>query len=434
MKRIFLTFIIALSCVNVLWAQNETTSFDVDGLKVIYKPTVKNMVSVRVYFRGGVTNYTAQQSGIENITLGAVIKCGTTKHSANDFKDIADYYDIGLSNTAELDYSGIEMSCISKYFDKGWDLLTEAINNPIFDNNELQLLKNSITSDIRQQEANPDKHVQQMLINNAFAGTLYAIDPDGTEETIASFTPAQLKEYYGTMLNKNKMFIVIAGKLTTDDIIRKVKAAFSNIPVRPYTAPVLTAPVWNDNKTTIETRNLSTNYVNGILNAPVMTDPDYIPFRLGVSAFSGTLFSVLRTQRNLSYDPGAYCANLRMPYMVMYVSTTNPAEAVGLMVSELNRVKGLNISNKGVDQIKSSYITSNYMKLQSSSAITSNLGLAEIMGGWSYFENIPVLLDQVTSAQITKAVQKYAVGVRWSYLGNAEAAQQAKAAFSEPVK
>jgi zinc protease len=434
MKRIFLTVIFSVACLNALFAQSPTTSFDVDGIKVIFKPTVKNMVSVRIYFRGGVSNYPAKQAGIERMTLGALTQCGTIKHGANEFKDIADYYNIDLGAGAEFDFSDVEMSCISKYFDNGWDLLTEAINSPIFDPNEVQLLKNNFASAVKQKESNPDDHVQEMVLKNAFAGTVYATDPDGTEASINSFTPADLKAYYSTMLNKNKMFIVIAGKLSKEDIVAKVRASFSAISTRPYQPVALTEPVWNDNHTTAEVRSLATNYVAGILNAPVMTSPDFIPYRLGISAFSGTLFSELRTKRNLSYDPGATTTNQLMPYAVMSVSTTSPGLAVTIMVNELNRVKGLTISKKGVEQLKSSFITSNYMKLQSSGAITGNLGLAEIMGGWKYFEDLPTMLDQVTPEQITKAMQKYAVGVRWSYLGDVEEAKKSKDAFGLMVK
>ena len=79
--------------------------------------------------------------------------------------------------------------------------------------------------------------------------------------------------------------------------------------------------------------------------------------------------------------------------------------------------------------MKSSFITSNYMKLQSSSAITGNLGQAEILGGWQYFENLPTMLEQVTPQQINQAMQKYPIGVRWSYLGDIEAARKANDAF-----
>jgi zinc protease len=434
MKRIFLTIIFSVTCISALFAQAPTTSFDVDGIKVIFKPTVKNMVSVRVYFRGGVTNYSAKQAGIERMTLGALLQCGTTKHAANDFKDIGDYYNIDFGAAAEYDFSDIEMSCISKYFDKGWELLAEAINNPIFDPNEVQLLKNTFSSAVKQAESSPDNHVEQLLLKNAFAGTVYATDPDGTEESINSFTPADLKSYYSTMLNKNKMFIVIAGKLTQQEITEKVKEAFSAIPASPYQPVALTAPTWNDNHTLVEGRSLATNYIAGIMNAPVMTSADYIPFKLGISAFSGNLFSLLRTQHNLSYDPDASTTNQLMPYATMSVSTTSVNEAITLMVTELNRIKGLNISKKGVEQMKSSFITSNYMKLQSSSAITGNLGVAEIMGGWNYFENLPAMLDQVTSEQITKAMQKYLVGVRWGYLGDIETAKQSEQAFRLMVR
>ncbi|EHQ28526.1 M16 family metallopeptidase [Mucilaginibacter paludis] len=434
MKATLFTLILITACFTSSFAQYETSAFNVNGIKVIFKPTVKNMVSVRVYFRGGVSNYNAQQAGIEKLTLEAVTKCGTTKHTADQFKDIADYYDIDLSSTAEYDYGAIGMSCISKYFDKGWDLLADAVNNPVFNERELKLVKNKMIADIKQTESSPDKHIEQLTLKNAFEGTAYATDPDGTEETIPALNAEDLKKYYTTLLNKNKMFIVIAGKITKDEIIAKVSAAFGNIPALPYEEAVLKEPLWKDNKLVSEQRNLSTNYINGVLNAPVMTSPDFIPFRLGTSVLGGVLFSEIRTKRNLSYAPGAYSTNLRMPYAVMYVSTTNPAEAVSIMTNQLNRVKKLIVSNRALNEMKSSYITNNYKKLQSSSAITSNLGLAEIMGGWNFFEIAPNMLEQVTAEQIAQVMQKYIVGVRWSYLGDENQAKAATEAFNMAVK
>jgi zinc protease len=70
MKKIFVTFLLICGSLSVT-AQTETTSFDVDGIKVIFKPTLKDIVNVRMYYRGGVTNYPASQAGIESFALEA---------------------------------------------------------------------------------------------------------------------------------------------------------------------------------------------------------------------------------------------------------------------------------------------------------------------------------------------------------------------------
>jgi zinc protease len=62
------------------------------------------------------------------------------------------------------------------------------------------------------------------------------------------------------------------------------------------------------------------------------------------------------------------------------------------------------------------------------------LGEAEIFGGWETAEQLPALIDRVTIQQIDNAINEYVVGLRWSYLGNADQAADATGAFSEQVK
>ncbi len=434
MRTTIITFALFLGSYTGVNAQQETTAFDVNGVKVIFKPTVKTMVSVRVYFRGGVTNYTPEQAGIERFALSGAIECGTAKYTADQFRDTSDRYGIEMGCDAAYDYGNITMSCVNKYFDKGWALLSNAVQNPVYEPNEVQLLRNKIISSIREEDSAPDKHVEQLIINNAFAGTSYATDPDGTELTITSLSVSDLKKYYSSLLNKNRMFIVIAGKLTVAEITKKVASLVANLPSAPYKPVSLIAPLWNDNKTTVEKKDLATNYFDAVMNAPAMNSPDYLPFRLGMDALGGSLFAELRSKRNLSYAPGAYTTIELMPYAIMYVSSTDAKTSVEVMMDVLNHMKDATLSEKGLNEIKSSYITSNYTKLQSSAAITGNLGVAEIMGGWYYFENAPAMLEQVTPDQVSQAMKKYIKGVRWAYEGNLSQANEAAEAFKIPVK
>ena len=434
MKKILLIIIIICLGIPAVFAQSPTTSFDVDGIKVIFKPTVKEIINVRVFFKGGVTNYPATQAGIENFALSAITECGTKKYTGNAYRDLADSYSIAIGSEESYDYGDVEMECVSKYFNYGWDLFADAVKNPVFDANEVELLRNKLLAAERETGSDPDKRSGELILQNAFEGTPYATDPNGTEETISKFSADDLKTYYKSILNKNQLFIVVAGKISKEELIAKIHAAFAELPSRPYQPKHLVAPIWNDYKVLTEKRDLQTNYITAIMNSPQVYSPDYVPFRLAISVLGGSLFSDLRTDRNLGYDPGAETVARKMPYATMSISTTQPKEAAQEMVKTLNEVRMYGVSDNGLKQLKASYITNNYITQQSTSAITGGLGEAEVLGGWEAAEKLPELVDKVTIQQINATVNVYVVGLRWSYLGSADGATEAADAFKQEVK
>jgi zinc protease len=409
------------------------TSFDVAGIKVIFKPTVKEIISVRMFYRGGVNNYTASEAGIEDLALSATTECGTKKYNKNAYKDMQDQYGIEIGGSSGYDFGTISMHCISKYFNQGWDLFTEAVVNPIFDPRELELVKTKKITDIKQSESDPDTYIEKLAVQNAFKGTPYAINPDGEEATLSKLTSADVKKYYFDLLNKNRMFLVVVGKISREDLVKKITGSFATIPVKPYTPKVYDVPVFSKNTLVTESRELATNYIMGIFNAPKMSSEDFVPFRLAMSVLSSNLFREIRTKRNLSYAPDASMTNRGMPYGSVSVSTTNPKASVEVMANELRNVRDETISQESLLQLKGSFITNNYIKQQSSTAMAVSLGQSEIMGNWSLSEELPNKVNSTTADQITNAARKYISGVQWSYLGDLKAANEAAQAFSIPV-
>ncbi len=433
-KLITLIFTFCLFAANAQTVSTRTaTSFTVNGLKVIFKPTVKDVISVRMYFRGGVYNYTASQAGIESFALKAATQCGTKKYAANTFRDIGDEYGIDIGGSSTHDYGNIGMDCVKQYFDEGWNLFAEAVNNPVFAPNEVALLKNKMITQASAQQGDPDTHIEDLLIKYAFAGTPYATDPDGNTQTLNAITATDLNKYYTGLVNKNRMFIVVAGNITRAQVEQKVRESFASLPAKPYIAPAVKLPVWTENHLDVESKQLATNYISAAFNAPPVDSPNFLAYRLAISALGGSLFNELRTQLNLSYDPGASAVSSLMAYGNMHVSTNDPKQAVEAMVRVLSRVKALGISDEGLKYLKGSFITSNYIKQQGSGAITSNLGMAEINGGWESAERLPEMLDKVTVDQINGSLTTYINGIRWVYLGDPKLAAAANEAFSTAV-
>lgn len=417
MKKSITAFLFCVIA-TVATAQPETQSFYADGIKVIFKPTTKKVINVRIYFRGGVTNYPPNQAGIENLTLDAATKCGTKKYPVGAFKDTSDKYGILIYGRSAYDYGFIEVNCISEYFNKGWDLFAESVNNPTFEDNELKLLKDKKISSWRSYEADPYNRLDELQMQNAFKNTPYATNPLGAEEVLRGFSSDDLRNYHKTLLNKNKIFIVVVGNIDRQELFEKILLAFGNIPSRPYAAVDVPSPAFNSGSVATEGRNLKINYIGAIMNCPNIISPEYVPFRMGISGLSGNIYHYLRSELNVSYNAGAFTNQLKTPYVTMFATSNDISGAMGGMVKKLKNIQSEGLNDEWLQHIKNTYLTSSFINEQSASAITAGLGQAEVLGGWQYAEHLTKLVQMVTVEQVNNALNFYIGGLRWTVLGN----------------
>ncbi|TKK71652.1 insulinase family protein [Ilyomonas limi] len=408
------------------FAQTTTVAFEVNGLKVILKQTQKETLVMSMYYKGGLTNYPAADAGIESLALSGIIDGGNHTFSANDFNDQRDEYGIHLTGEAANDYGVVKLRCITRYAEEGWKLFASAITAPIFDAKKFDILKQQKTDELNAGLSNADARLSQLATATAFAGTPYANNPAGTVENIARLTRDAVEDYYyNILLNRKRMFLVVAGNISKEDLEQKVKNAFSDIPEKAYTpVPVKEEPFTRD-VYKIEGRSLATNYVCGIVNAPGLNSPDYPAYRLAVTILHSTLFREIRLSKRLSYAPAAYLSGGKISYLTMYASTTQPQETVKAMYNVLSHVRASIYTDKTVADLQNS-VSLSYLKQQESmSNIVDALGEAEIMGDWRLAENFDVRVSAVTAKEIQSVFKAYTNNITWAYIGNPGLGEQA---------
>lgn len=428
------SFILAIAVAAIgATAQAQTTEFSINGLKVIFKPSAKQTVSAVMFFRGGTANYAENQQGIENLSLSAATECGTKKYNKDAFKDIADKYSIGLGGTSGYDFGYINMSCVKPYFNQGWDLFSQAITNPVFDAKELSNLQQKLAANLQQEEGDPDTKLNQMTMSNSFEGTRFAFRPSGTPASISGFKQTDVSNYYNNvLLNKERMLLVVVGNLSIEELKAKVEKAFMLVPSKGK--PQLpNAQDYNvqENTLHIENRDLATNYIMGLMGAPIVTDAKFNAYRLAFDILSDKLFEEVRTKRNLSYAPAAYVRGGLQPFAAIYVTTTKPKEAVTVMVDEIKRLRNGGFTAIELRDAKSQFATSYFMKNESNGAIAMALGIAEFKGSW---KNEELFLDQINAVSLPElqaTFTEYTNGIQWNYLG--VEAQADKDAFEKRV-
>ncbi|WP_165953159.1 M16 family metallopeptidase [Pedobacter changchengzhani] len=400
-------------------AQIKAISFNVNGLKVILKPTQKETVSMCMFFRGGVMNYEPEQAGIEHLALTAAGVCGTKNYTVTDYQELADEYGIRINGGATTDFGLLSMNCISKYLDQGWKLFSDAVANPIFDENEFATTKEKLLTGISHSKSDPETRLDQLTMETLFKGTQYGVNPLGDIITVSGFTADSVKKYYhNQLLNKNRMFLVVAGKITKEELEKKIVESFKNLPKKPYTAPVYEQNEIVGQTVFSEPRNIATNYISVVFNAPVMSSADYHSFVLLVNVLSGSLSYELRTKQGLSYDPGAKVIDIQKPYTSLFVSSTQPGKALKAMFGVFDDVGKAHYNQKYLDALKKDHRDKSYRNQESANAIVANLGKAEILGDYKMEENMVENFNKVTLKDMNDVYTKYFKGSDLFYIGD----------------
>ncbi len=420
------TIVAVLFFSPALFAQIKTVVFDVGGLKVILKQTQKETLVMSMYYRGGLTNYPAADAGIEALALAGIIDCGNKTFSVAAFDDQRDEYGMHLSGEATNDYGVVKLRCITRYAEEGWKLFASAITAPVFDAKKFDLLKQEKTDQLNAGLSNPDERLKRLAAETAFAGTPYATNSDGTVENIARLTREAVKDYYyHTLLNKKRMFLVVAGNISQEALIQKVQSAFAGIPEAAYTPVPVESVNFTKDTYKIEGRPLATNYVCGILNAPNLDSPDYPAYRIAVSLLNSILFREIRVSKRLSYAPAAYMSRGKISYSTLYASTTKPQETVKAMYAIVSYVRNTVFADETILELQKSQLLGYLKRQEIMSDITDALGEAEIMGDWQLAENFDARVSAVTAKEMQSVLKQYTSNITWAYIGDSNLGKQA---------
>ncbi|HEX4374366.1 MAG TPA: pitrilysin family protein [Puia sp.] len=399
-------------------AQSGTKEITADGLTIILKKVPKEVVTASLFIRGGVSNITADQQGIEPMALTLAIQGGTKSMDKNQFSSIGDKLGTSFGANASKDYSSVTMTCLKENWNQSWNMFTDALLNPAMDAQEFDVVKQQMIAGAKQQDANPDSYLRKIATQQVFKGTVYELIQNGTPETLEKISLDDVKNYYSKLLGKKKSYLVIVGDIDEKDLLDKIKNSFAKLPdgklpPKPMIAGVSKADV------NINDRNIATNYIFGTANGPKYFSPDGPLFEFAMRILYDRYFVELRTKRSLSYAPAAFYNKtlINQPVANLYISTIDPKQSLQVMTDIINDIKKNGFTAKEVADKKKEYLTTYYLTNEASASQASVLGFCEASGNWRIFDAVNNQIDQVKTADLNHVFDKYMNTVAWTYVG-----------------
>jgi len=352
-------------------------------------------------------------AGVSSI-LAEMIGNGTQSISKEDFIEEVDFMGASLNITG----SGAFAGSLKRYFPRVLELMSQAVLEPLFTQEEFDNQKNLIKESLKTSEK--DVSTAANRVQNFI--TYGANHPNGefvSQESLdkASFNDAV--DFYNNFSSPNNAYLVILGDIEFEEIKPKVTELFSSWESKEVVANSFPEP-----KNPDETEVIFVDMPNGVQSVVTVIntidfnkkEADYFPALVATRILggggAGRLFNNLREDKGWTY--GSYSSisesyktkGLILAQAQVKNEVTDSA-AVELLV-ELDKMRNKLVTDEELTSTKAKYTGNFVMSLENPATIAGfarNIITQDLPENYynSFLENI----NNVTKQDVQNAAQKY---------------------------
>jgi zinc protease len=373
------------------------------------------MVIVRVVVDAGSRRDPSGKGGLANLTAELLTE-GTATRSAQQIKDTVDFIGGALDASADTDYAVVALQVLRKDLDTGLELLADVLAHPAFKADELARKRESVLASIRASEDDPTTVAQKAFQRALFGDTPYGHPDEGTEESVARITRADVQDFYRRTYRPGGAAVVVVGDVTAAEArerFGRVLAAWQGPAANAFVYPPFADP--NASEITLERPVTQAAIVMGHLGI-ARDNPDYervavMNYVLGSGGFSSRLTDSIRTQAGLAYSVGSYFVASKSPgpfEIVMQTKTASVSDAVTRARQEVERIRTQPISDDELQEAKR-YLTGTFpLRLDSNGKIADFIAQAWFYElGMNYADAYIERVNAVTVADVQRVAETY---------------------------
>jgi predicted Zn-dependent peptidase len=378
------------------------------GLRLITEsmPHVRS-VSIGVWLTRGSRHESEDRSGIAHFVEHMLFK-GTAARTAEDIAQAIDSIGGQLDAFTAKEYASYYIKVLDEHLPTAVDLLSDIVMNPKFEAEDLDREKKVILEEIKMVEDTPDDLVHELFTQHFWEGHSLGRPILGSRETVESFTPEILRDYFRSAYVAQNVIVSAAGNIqheqvrdlisTAFDTLPKARASFEDTPPRVVPQVIVRAKELEQSHVCLGTNSYPQNhpdrYVSYIMNTV-----------LGGS-MSSRLFQNVREKRGLAYAVFSGLSAYRdAGNITIYAGCANEAvpEVVDLCVEELRGMKAAPVPEAELRRAKDHLKGSLMLSLENTASRMSHLARQEI-----YFERHFGLdetlagVERVTAADVAR--------------------------------
>lgn len=401
---------------------SQVTEFEVNGLKVIVKkrPNAPTL-SVGLFVRGGVQNLTPSTAGLENLTLSVATEA-SKKYPRDVMRSELSRMASSIGAGSNSDFSVVSLTSTQWNFDKSWDIFTDTVMNPSFTPKDFELVRDRMLTGLKNQSLSPDNALDVLRDKVVYAGHPYAAEPNGSAETISTFTVDALRAYHKKIMTTSQLLLVVVGDIDAEQLKPRVAATLGKLPRGSYVAKTLPELNFEKPSVDITSRPLETNYVKGVFAAPSLSSPDYYAMRVAMTILQSRVIDEVRSKRQLSYAPDASMDDNRANTASIYVTANDANQSVFIMLKLIEDMRNNGIEEDALTGLPGYFLTTYFLKLETNAAQVAELAKFELIGGgWRNSLGFIDKIREVKGSDVKRVAAKYMKNIRFVVIGDPKA-------------
>ncbi|MEK7349934.1 MAG: pitrilysin family protein, partial [Nitrospirota bacterium] len=183
------------------------------------------IVEVHALIKAGSAQDPSDKAGLANL-VASLLDEGTTTRTSKQQAEQIDFVGGTLEAKASEDFTTASARVLKKDIDLGFTLLADMLQRPAFHKQEFERIRTQLLGEMASDNDDPG-HIAMKAFNQlVFHGHPYRWPVNGTEETLAKITLADVQTFYGREYSPSQIILTIVGDVTAEQATTLVQTHF----------------------------------------------------------------------------------------------------------------------------------------------------------------------------------------------------------------
>lgn len=388
-----------------------------NGLTVLYSEKHNiPIVMVTMIIKAGPLDEPKEQAGLANLTA-ELLDEGTKNRRSSEISEEVEFIGASLGASTGSDYTTISLSVLKKDVEKGFELFSDIVLNPVFPQEELDRKRELIKGSLKQREEDPSFIADRAFRKEVFGEHPYGRLIEGSVETLSVITGEDIIKFHSKYFIPNNALLSVVGDLTPDELDSLIKKYLDSWKIAEMPERQINPITEEKTKRVVKIEKDVTqaNIIIGHLGIS-RDNPDFyavsvMNYILGGGGFSSRLMQKIRDDMGLAYNVHSFFAPGKdKGSFQSSVQTKNESAntVIAEILKQVEKIREDNVSDTELADAKA-YLTGSFpRRLDTNRKIADFLATVEFYNlGLDYSEKYPSFINAVTRDDVLRVAKKY---------------------------
>ncbi len=201
-----------------------------NGLTILaHRNAAAPAVALQVWVKVGSADEHDGEYGLAHVHEHMLFK-GTKRRAVGEIAAEVEAAGGDINAFTSYDQTVYHVVMSSRFFDRGLDVLSDAVRHSSFDPAELERELEVVLEEIKRSEDSAPRVAAKMLFRTAFQVHPYSLPVIGTAESVRSFTRDRILRFYKRWYTAANIVVVAVGDLDETEAATKMAMAFQDMP------------------------------------------------------------------------------------------------------------------------------------------------------------------------------------------------------------